>query len=72
MGNKTNVKRVEVAKPPITTMAKGFWISAPGPVANKSGTNPNAVMPAVIKTGRNLRCEPSTTTSEISLPSARN
>ncbi len=50
-GSSTSVSAVELTRPPITTMASGFWISEPGPVANSSGTRPKAVMLAVISTG---------------------
>lgn len=54
-----SVSAVELTSPPITTIAKGFWISEPGPVANSSGTSPNAAMLAVIITGRSRRTAPS-------------
>ena len=39
--------------PPITTVAKGRWTSAPVPVAKAIGTNPREATKAVIKTGLN-------------------
>ena len=44
----------------MTTIASGFWISEPGPLANSSGTRPKAAMLAVISTGRRRRFAPST------------
>lgn len=52
------VRAVEVTNPPVTTIARGRWISEPGPVAKRSGTNPSAAMLAVIKTGRKRRTAP--------------
>jgi len=49
---------VEVTVPPTTTTASGFWISEPGPVANRMGTRPMTVRMAVIMTGRNLLSAP--------------
>ena len=39
--------------PPITTVAKGRWTSAPVPVAKAIGIKPREATNAVIKTGRN-------------------
>ena len=63
---------MEVTSPPMTTMASGFWISEPGPVANKSGTRPKAAMLAVISTGRSLRIAPSNTALSRLNPLASN
>ena len=71
MGSKISVKKVDETSPPITTMAKGLWISEPGPVANNNGIKPNAAMLAVISTGRNLLADPSITTWAMSMPVAR-
>ena len=58
-----SVSRVDVTRPPITTIASGRWISEPGPLANSSGTRPIAAMLAVMSTGRSRRCAPRTTIS---------
>ena len=62
IGSKNKVKKVEDTRPPITTMARGRWISEPGPVANNKGIKPKAAILAVINTGLNRREEPSVTT----------
>jgi hypothetical protein len=41
---------VEVNRPPITTIASGFCISAPGPLAYTNGIKPNMAVVAVIST----------------------
>jgi hypothetical protein len=38
--------------PPMTTVASGFWTSAPVPVAMAIGTKPREATSAVINTGR--------------------
>ena len=43
---------VEVNKPPMTTVAKGRWISAPGVVASAMGMNPRPATSAVMRIGR--------------------
>ena len=60
-GNTTNVKKVAVIKPPITTVAKGFCTSAPAPPENAIGRKPKAATLAVIKTGRKRILVPSIT-----------
>lgn len=49
---------VAVMSPPITPMARGRCTSEPGPVAKSSGIKPNAVIEAVISTGRRRRFAP--------------
>ncbi len=53
-GKTTNVRKVAVINPPITTVANGFCTSAPEPVDNAIGKKPNEATVAVINTGRNL------------------
>ena len=70
MGRRTSVRAVDVTSPPMTTIASGFWISEPGPVANSSGTRPSAAMLAVINTGRSRRVAPSKTALLAGRPTA--
>ena len=58
---------VEDMIPPITTTDNGYCISLPTPVAKSSGSIPNSVVNAVIKTGRSLSSVASLTKSYISL-----
>ena len=60
-GNNKRVNKVDENKPPIITVANGFCTSEPTPLDNKIGSNPNAVIDAVIRTGRNLDKAPSKT-----------
>ena len=48
IGSRNKVSAVELASPPMTTIASGRWISEPGPVANSTGSKPNAAIVAVI------------------------
>ena len=57
--------------PPITTVAKGRWTSAPVPVAKAIGTNPREATKAVIKTGRNRMSDPCRIASSSATPSFR-
>ena len=57
--------------PPMTTVASGRCTSAPAPVAIAMGTKPNEATSAVIRTGRNRVRAPSSTASNIVLPSCR-
>ncbi len=66
------VRAVEVTRPPTTTTASGRWTSEPGPLAKSMGKRPKAAMLAVIKTGRNRRFAPSTTTSPKAMPASSN
>jgi len=52
---------VAVIKPPITTLAKGRWVSEPIPVLIAAGNKPMAAIKAVITTGRILLFVPSRT-----------
>ncbi len=49
---------MEVISPPTTTVAKGLWISAPGPMASIKGKIPNIVVNVVIRTGLSLTLMP--------------
>jgi hypothetical protein len=51
-GKTTSVKSVLEMSPPMTTVASGFWTSAPVPVAMAIGTKPREATSAVINTGR--------------------
>jgi len=57
------VSAVALTRPPMTTMASGRWISAPGPEASKNGERPSAAIDAVSTTGRKRRRAPSMTAS---------
>ena len=46
-----------VMSPPMTTMARGRWISEPGPVANSRGIRPKAVMDAGFKASMEVFAE---------------
>ena len=54
MGSTTKVSRVEEINPPMTTVASGFWTSAPALVEMAIGRNPNEATNAVITTGLSL------------------
>ena len=71
IGSNNKVSRVELTNPPMTTMARGRWISESGQLANYSGTRPKAAMDAVIMTGRRRRLAPSSITSPNGMPMAR-
>ena len=49
----TSVNTVALKMPPMTTVANGRWISAPGPCASAIGKKPTAAATAVMSTGRN-------------------
>jgi hypothetical protein len=68
-GKTSNVKTVEVTKPPTTTVARGLCTSLPIPVENKSGIIPSAAARAVINTGRNLKLAPLIEASSTANPS---
>ena len=63
---------VEVKRPPTTTVAKGLWISAPGPLASNRGITPKIVVKVVMSTGLNLELTPSITASFIVAPALSN
>ena len=52
-GITSDVSRVEVISPPMTTVASGRCISAPSLVDNAIGKKPRLATKAVIRTGRN-------------------
>ena len=68
----SKVSSVEVINPPTTTVASGFCISEPVPVANSIGIKLNIAMDAVISTGLNLSRLPLIMASFRSTPSSRN
>ena len=47
-----SVSSVAVVSPPMTTVARGRWTSAPEPVEKAIGMNPRLATSAVIRTGR--------------------
>jgi len=61
------VRNVADINPPITTVASGFWTSAPAELDNAIGKNPREATAAVIITGRNRVCKPLITRSVISV-----
>ena len=52
IGNRNNVRKVAISKPPITTVASGRCTSAPEPLLNAIGRKPSDATKAVIRTGR--------------------
>ena len=59
-GSTIRVNAVAVIKPPMTTMARGFCISAPEPCASAIGTKPSAGPTPVMKTALAFSIRPST------------
>src|SRR6185295_10806770 len=51
-GSRTRVRKVELTMPPMTTVARGRWTSAPEPVARAMGRKPRLATRAVMSTGR--------------------
>lgn len=49
-GIRNSVRKVEVIRPPTTTVANGFWISDPVPVEYNMGIRLKTAMEAVIST----------------------
>ena len=52
--------------PPITTVARGRWTSAPAPCERAMGMNPKLATNAVISTGRSRVMAPANTASSTS------
>src|SRR5690606_33178259 len=71
VGNTTRVSKVEVTRPPMTTMASGRCTSDPGPSENRKGIRPSIATVAVITTGRKRWRTPSVTASRTLMPSLR-
>ena len=67
-GKTNNVSTVDDTKPPMTTIANGFYTSEPMPVANNIGIKPKADVAAVINTGRKQDNAPSNTAFLTSIP----
>ena len=67
-GRIKRVRALEVASPPSTTMARGFWTSLPTPPPISIGTSPRAAMLAVISTGRRRLFAPISTASSMLCP----
>ena len=59
---------VAVTRPPIITMANGFWDSDPIPLEIAAGNNPIDAIKAVITTGRVLTLTPSKIPLATSIP----
>ena len=59
IGKTINVNKVAVINPPITTVANGFWTSAPALLLIAIGRNPREATAAVNITGLNLTLVPS-------------
>ena len=53
----------------MTTVAKGRWTSLPVPFDSSNGIKPNAVVTAVIRTGRKRKHAPRCEASSIGIPS---
>src|SRR5512139_866783 len=71
-GSSTRVSRVELSRPPTTTVASGRCVSAPTPEDSNIGTRPRIATLAVISTGRSRRTVPSVTASRTLRPLPRN
>ncbi len=72
VGTRISVSRVEVSRPPITTMASGREMKPPSPVSPKAiGVSAKMVAIAVIRIGRSRCRPPSTTASRTPMPWAR-
>src|SRR5690606_2283757 len=52
VGTTSRVRTVAVISPPITTVASGFWTSAPAPGARAMGMKPTMATSAVVRTAR--------------------
>ena len=63
IGKTNKVSKVEVNKPPITTVAKGRCTSAPADCENAIGKKPKAAAAAVSNTGRKRSVVPFITKS---------
>ena len=61
---------VATIRPPMTTIASGFWTSAPRPVARAIGTKPIAGTMPVIRTARTRSRVPSTIASSTGRPAS--
>ena len=69
MAGKTNsVSSVATTSPAITTIANGFWTSAPRPVAIAIGTKPIAGTTPVMITARTRSIIPSEIAASIGTP----
>src|SRR5690606_12933958 len=71
-GSRISVNKVELIRPPTTTVARGRCVSAPTPLDSNIGTNPRMATLAVINTGRRRRSAPCTTASRTVRPLPRN
>ena len=58
-GEISSVSSVAVTRPPITTMASGFWVLEPMPVLRAARNKLIMTMRAVITTGRTREATPS-------------
>jgi len=63
IGSIISVRAIEVIRPPTTTIASGFWSSAPVPVAQIIGSNHITEVNAVMSTGLRRIIAPFTTAS---------
>ena len=70
MGSPKSVSAVELTKPPMTTTARGRWISEPGPVAKTIGTRLKIAILAVINTALSLVSHPSSTARDRAVSNA--
>src|SRR5882672_4550555 len=72
VGSTTRVSNVAVTRPPITTTARGFWVSEPIPVEMAIGRRPSAASNPVISTVRMRSSDPRITASSGDAPASRN
>ena len=66
------VNSVELISPPMTTVASGFWTSAPVPVASAIGTNPSEATSTLMTTGRSRVSAPRMIACSSGIPSYNN
>ena len=68
-----SVRMVAVSSPPMTTVARGRYTSAPSPVERAIGKKPSEATSAVMMTGRSCNIHPLTIRSRTSvIPSFSN
>ena len=70
-GTTNNVRTVETRTPPMTDIAIGIRLSAPGPIANAGGIAPAIVASDVIKIGRSRMGQASVSAASTPNPFSR-
>src|SRR3989338_7933445 len=67
-GSTRSVSRVDVMRPPMTTVARGRWTPPPSPSPRSMGTTPRRAASAVMRTCRSRVIAPSNTASGMGFP----